>query len=191
MPTHVARQATGKRFDGGRRQLVEPHLGIAHEQTGAAPCREVELLRRQVRDLGVHLLHGDGRPGADPADAEIDSHRLLLRAGCIRRVASGVYAWLPLGQRVLAKVEQIVREEMDAAGAQEVTLPIAQPIELWQQSGRDELYGPLMFRLHDRKDAGFFGRRNQLRLLSQLSGLVDIEIRHPFLDREVGVGADR
>jgi prolyl-tRNA synthetase len=91
----------------------------------------------------------------DPADADIDSHRLLLRAGCIRRLASGIYAWLPLGQRVLAKVEQIVREEMDATGAQEVTLPIAQPLELWQQSGRDDLYGPLMFRLRDRKDAGF------------------------------------
>ncbi|MEX2254290.1 MAG: proline--tRNA ligase, partial [Acidimicrobiia bacterium] len=91
----------------------------------------------------------------DPADADIDSHRLLVRAGCIRRLASGVYAWLPLGQRVLAKVEQIVREEMDAAGAQEMTLPIAQPLELWKQSGRDEAYGPLMFRLHDRKDAEF------------------------------------
>ncbi len=91
----------------------------------------------------------------DPADAEIDSHRLLLRAGCIRRVASGIYAWLPLGQRVLTKVEQIVREEMDAIGAQEMTLPIAQPRELWKQSGRDEAYGPLMFRLQDRKDGEF------------------------------------
>ena len=91
----------------------------------------------------------------DPADAEIDSHRLLLRAGCIRRLASGIYAWLPLGQRVLANVTRIVREEMDAAGAQEMTLPIAQPLELWKQSGRDEAYGPLMFRLTDRKDAEF------------------------------------
>jgi prolyl-tRNA synthetase len=91
----------------------------------------------------------------DPADAEIDSHRLLLRAGCIRRLASGIYAWLPLGQRVLANVTRIVREEMDAAGAQEMTLPIAQPLELWKQSGRDVAYGPLMFRLSDRKDAEF------------------------------------
>src|ERR1700682_2993856 len=91
----------------------------------------------------------------DPADADIDSHRLLLRAGFIRRVASGIYAWLPLGQRVLAKVTQIVREEMDAADAQEVTLPIAQPVELWARSGRDATYGPLMFRLADRKDVGF------------------------------------
>ena len=91
----------------------------------------------------------------DPADAEIASHRLLLRAGCIRRVASGIYAWLPLGQRVLSKVAQIVREEMDGAGAQEMTLPIAQPLELWARTGRDVDYGPLMFRLHDRKDAAF------------------------------------
>ena len=91
----------------------------------------------------------------DPADAEIDSHRLLLRAGCIRRVASGIYAWLPLGQRVLARIEAIVREEMDATGAQELILPIAQPLELWARSGRDRAYGPLMFRLKDRKEAEF------------------------------------
>src|SRR5690349_12219422 len=91
----------------------------------------------------------------DPADADIDSHRLLLRAGCIRRVASGMYAWLPLGRRVLARIEAIVREEMDATGAQELFLPIAQPLELWAQSGRDQAYGPLMFRLLDRKEAAF------------------------------------
>ncbi|GIU89503.1 MAG: proline--tRNA ligase [Acidimicrobiia bacterium] len=91
----------------------------------------------------------------DPADAEVDSHRLLVRAGYIRRVAAGVYSWLPLGYRVLRKVEQIVREEMDTAGAQELLLPITQPIELWQRSGRDVAYGPLMFRLEDRKGSGF------------------------------------
>ena len=91
----------------------------------------------------------------DPADAEIASHRLLLRAGCIRRVASGIYSWLPLGRRVLGAVESIVRDEMDATGAQEVLLPIAQPLELWTKTGRDTTYGPLMFRLEDRKDVGF------------------------------------
>jgi prolyl-tRNA synthetase len=91
----------------------------------------------------------------DPADADIDSHRLLVRAGYIRRIAAGIYAWLPLGQRVLRKVEQIVREEMDRAGAQELLLPILQPLELWQRSGRDAAYGPLMFRLLDRKDTAF------------------------------------
>src|SRR5581483_9595053 len=89
------------------------------------------------------------------ADAEVASHQLLLRAGCIRRVASGVYAWLPIGQRVLAKVAQIVREEMDAAGGQEMTIPIVQPRELWERTGRDAAYGPLMFRLEDRKEARF------------------------------------
>jgi prolyl-tRNA synthetase len=91
----------------------------------------------------------------DPADADVPSHRLLVRAGYIRRVASGIYAWLPLGRRVLARVERIVREEMDAAGAQEVLLPIVQPLELWQRTGREQAYGPLMFRLTDRREAGY------------------------------------
>ncbi len=91
----------------------------------------------------------------DPADAEVDSHRLLVRAGYIRRIAAGLYSWLPLGSRVLHRVEQIVREEMDRAGAQETVLPILQPRELWQRSGRDADYGPLMFRLLDRKETGF------------------------------------
>ncbi|HET9728255.1 MAG TPA: proline--tRNA ligase [Acidimicrobiia bacterium] len=91
----------------------------------------------------------------DPADAEVDSHRLLVRAGYIRRVSAGIYSWLPLGYRVLRKVEQIVREEMDRAGAQEVLLPITQPLELWERTGRDKAYGPLMFRLLDRKETGY------------------------------------
>ncbi len=91
----------------------------------------------------------------EPADAEVDSHRLLVRAGYIRRVAAGIYSWLPLGYRVLRKVEQIVRDEMDAAGAQEVLLPIIQPLELWQRTGREKAYGPLMFRLRDRKETGY------------------------------------
>jgi prolyl-tRNA synthetase len=91
----------------------------------------------------------------DPADAEVDSHRLLVRAGYIRKVAAGVYSWLPLGYRVLRRVEEIVRQEMDAAGAQELLLPIIQPLELWQRTGREKAYGPLMFKLTDRKDTGF------------------------------------
>ena len=71
----------------------------------------------------------------DPADAEVESHKLLVRAGCIRRVSSGIYSWLPLGDRVLRNIAQIVREEMDVAGAQEVTFPILQPIELWEAVG--------------------------------------------------------
>jgi prolyl-tRNA synthetase len=91
----------------------------------------------------------------DPAEAETDSYRLLVRGGYIRRVAAGLYAWLPLGHRVLRRIEQIVREEMDRAGAQELLLPILQPLELWERSGRDKAYGPLMFRLVDRKETAF------------------------------------
>ncbi len=91
----------------------------------------------------------------DPSDAEVDSHRLLVRAGYIRKVASGLYSWLPLGARVLQRVSEIVREEMDRAGAQELLLPIVQPLELWERTGRDKSYGPLMFKFEDRKGTGF------------------------------------
>ena len=86
----------------------------------------------------------------DPADAEVISHKLLLRAGYIRRVTSGVYDYLPLGLRVLRKVEAIVREEMDNAGAQELMMPVVQPGELWEKSGRMEKYGPELLRFKDR-----------------------------------------
>jgi len=85
-----------------------------------------------------------------PADAEIVSHQLMLRAGLIRRLASGLYTWLPLGLRVLRRVEAIVREEMDKAGALELLMPAVQPAELWQESGRWEQYGPELLRLKDR-----------------------------------------
>src|SRR5436190_2124731 len=91
----------------------------------------------------------------DPADAEADSHRLLVRAGYIRRTAAGIYTWLPLGVRVLRRIEAIVRDEMARAGAQEVSLPILQPLELWERTGRDVSYGPLMFRLADRKETAY------------------------------------
>jgi prolyl-tRNA synthetase len=90
-----------------------------------------------------------------PADAEVISHQLMLRAGLIRKVASGLYSWLPLGLRTLRKVERIVREEMDAAAAQEVLMPAIQPAELWQESGRWEEYGPELLRLHDRHGREF------------------------------------
>ncbi len=86
----------------------------------------------------------------DPADAEVISHKLLLRAGYIRRVTSGVYDFLPLGLRVLRRIEQIVREEMNAAGAQEMLMPMVQPAELWQDSGRWDKYGRELLRFTDR-----------------------------------------
>ncbi|MEQ8937849.1 MAG: proline--tRNA ligase, partial [Gammaproteobacteria bacterium] len=87
-----------------------------------------------------------------PTDAEIVSHQLMFRAGMIRQLARGIYTWLPLGLRVLRKVENIVREEMDRAGAQELLMPALQPAELWQESGRWEQYGPLLLRINDRHD---------------------------------------
>jgi prolyl-tRNA synthetase len=90
-----------------------------------------------------------------PAEAEIASHRLMLRAGLIRRLAAGVYTWLPLGLKVLQKVEGIVREEMNRAGAVELAMPVVQPAELWQESGRWQAYGPELLRLKDRHERDF------------------------------------
>ena len=90
-----------------------------------------------------------------PADAEIISHQLMLRAGIIRKLAAGLYTWLPLGLRVLRKVEAIVRDEMDRAGAQEVLMPAIQPAELWQESGRWDQFGPEMLRIRDRHQREF------------------------------------
>ncbi|HQX90472.1 MAG TPA: proline--tRNA ligase [Moraxellaceae bacterium] len=90
-----------------------------------------------------------------PADAEVISHQLMLRAGMIRKVASGLYNWLPLGNRVLRKVEAIVREEMNRADAQEVLMPVTQPSELWEESGRYMQYGPELLRFQDRHSRPF------------------------------------
>ncbi|QLE97678.1 proline--tRNA ligase [Neptunomonas phycophila] len=90
-----------------------------------------------------------------PSDAEVISHQLMLRAGMIRKEASGLYSWLPMGLRTLRKVERIVREEMENAGAQEVLMPTVQPAELWEESGRWEQYGPELLRLSDRHGRAF------------------------------------
>lgn len=90
-----------------------------------------------------------------PSDAEVISHQLMLRAGMIRKLASGLYTWMPLGLRVLRKVERIIREEMDKSGAQEVLMPVVQPAELWQESGRWQQYGPELLRINDRHDRSF------------------------------------
>ncbi len=90
-----------------------------------------------------------------PAEAEIISHQLMLRAGLIRRLASGLFTWLPIGLRVLRKIEQVVREEMDRAGAFELLMPAIQPAELWQESGRWDHYGNLLLRMNDRHDRAF------------------------------------
>ncbi|RMH02915.1 MAG: proline--tRNA ligase [Nitrospirae bacterium] len=91
----------------------------------------------------------------DPGEAEVVSHRLMLRAGMIRKVAAGIYTYLPLGLRVIRKIEHIIREEMNRAGAQEVLLPILAPAELWKETGRWEYYGKELFRCHDRHERAF------------------------------------
>jgi prolyl-tRNA synthetase len=106
-----------------------------------------------------------------PADAETVSHQLMLRAGLIRKLAAGVYTWLPLGLRVLRKVEAIVREEMDRIGALEMLMPAIQPAELWQESGRWEQYGPELLRLKDRHERDFcFGPTHEEVITDLLRG---------------------
>jgi len=90
-----------------------------------------------------------------PAEAEVLSHQLMLRAGMVRRVAAGIYSWLPMGLRVMRKVEQVVREEMNRAGALEMLMPAVQPAELWQESGRWSAYGPELLRFKDRHQRDF------------------------------------
>src|SRR5262245_50488332 len=90
-----------------------------------------------------------------PSEAELISHRLMLRAGLIRRIAAGIYNLMPMGLRVVRKVEAIVREEMNRAGATELAMPVVQPAELWQESGRWQAYGPELLRLQDRHERDF------------------------------------
>lgn len=91
----------------------------------------------------------------DPADADVVSHKLMLRAGLIRQLASGLYSWLPLGLRVLRKIESIIRDELNACGAQELLMPVVQPAELWNETGRWAKMGPEMLRMRDRHDRDF------------------------------------
>ncbi|MBI3921923.1 MAG: proline--tRNA ligase, partial [Armatimonadetes bacterium] len=104
---------------------------------------------QRVSQMFLHTLR------ESPAEAELTSHALLLRGGFIRKVAAGIYSYLPLGWRVLQKVIAILREEMNAAGAQEVLLPAVHPAELWQETGRWEEYGDLLAKLEDRQGRKF------------------------------------
>ncbi|MGQ4276078.1 proline--tRNA ligase [Pseudidiomarina sp. E22-M8] len=103
-----------------------------------------------------------------PADAEVISHQLMLRAGMIRKVAAGLYTWTPTGLRVLRKVETVVREEMENAGALEVLMPMVQPADLWEESGRWEDYGPELLRLHDRNQRDFVLGPTHEEVISEL-----------------------
>ncbi|MGH8700168.1 MAG: proline--tRNA ligase, partial [Burkholderiales bacterium] len=109
-----------------------------------------------------------------PAEAEVVSHRLMLRAGLIRQLARGIYTWMPLGLRVLRKVERVVREEMNASGAIELVMPAVHPAELWQESGRWVEYGPELLRFKDRHQRDFcFGPTHE----EVVSDLVRQEVR--------------
>ena len=106
-----------------------------------------------------------------PAEAQIASHRLMLRAGLVRQTASGIYAWLPMGLRVLRHVGDIVRQEQDAAGAQEVLMPTLQPADLWRESGRYDAYGPEMLRIKDRHQRDLiYGPTNEEMITDLLRG---------------------
>jgi prolyl-tRNA synthetase len=107
-----------------------------------------------------------------PSEAQIVSHRLMLRAGMIRQSSAGIYSWLPLGLRVLRKIEKIVREEQDRAGAQELLMPTIQSAELWQESGRYDAYGPEMLRIRDRHDREMlYGPTNEEQITEIFRGL--------------------
>src|SRR3954447_1792 len=114
-----------------------------------------------------------------PADAEVKSHQLMVRAGFIKRLGAGIYSYMPMGLRVIRKVEAIIREEMNRAGAVELVMPVVQPGELWQESGRFEKMGPELLRFKDRHDRDFVMQptseevitdiaRNELRSYRQL-----------------------
>ncbi|MFT9216476.1 MAG: proline--tRNA ligase, partial [Acetobacter malorum] len=106
----------------------------------------------------------------NPAEAQIVSHRLMLRAGLIRQTASGIYAWLPAGLKVLRNISQIVREEQDRIGAQEVLMPTLQSADLWKRSGRYDAYGPEMLRIQDRhKRELLYGPTNE-EMITDLFG---------------------
>ena len=108
-----------------------------------------------------------------PASAEIVSHKLMLRAGLVRQTAAGIYAWLPLGHRVIKKIEQIVREEQDKAGGQEMLMPTLQSADLWKQSGRYDAYGPEMLRIQDRHDREMlYGPTNEEMITAIFAGEV-------------------
>jgi prolyl-tRNA synthetase len=149
--------------------LERRHLLIDNRRPFAGPTRKIMRTSRYLLSTIKET----------PADAEVISHQLMLRAGLIRKLAAGLYTWLPMGLRVLRKVEAIVREEMNRAGAQEVLMPAVQPAELWQESGRWEQMGEEMLRLKDRHQRDFcFGPtheevitdlcRNELRSYKQL-----------------------
>ena len=120
-----------------------------------------------------------------PQDAELKSHQLMVRAGYVKRLSSGLYTWMPIGLRVLRKIENIIRDEMNASGAVELLMPAIQPAELWQETGRWQQFGPQMLKINDRHENEFcFGRHMKKSLptlpeknLIVISNFLSISIR--------------
>src|SRR3990172_1386196 len=127
-------------MDRGHRQRIETR-GLAGVSCAPLPSRAMRL---------SHLFFASLRD--DPADAEMPSHRLLVRAGYVRQLASGIYSLLPLGFRVTKRVEQVVREELNAIGGQEMEMPVVHPAEIWRETGRYDAIGPEMARVKDRAE---------------------------------------
>src|ERR1700680_1355255 len=115
----------------------------------------------------------------NPSEAQIVSHRLMLRAGLIRQSSAGIYSWLPLGLRVLKKVERIVREEQDRTGALEILMPTVQPAELWRESGRYDDYGKEMLRIRDRHDRAMLYRPTNGEAVDRVRPRLDQELSRP------------
>ena len=126
-----------------------------------------------------------------PADAEIVSQKLMLRAGMIRKLAAGVYNYMPMGLRSLKKIERIVREEMDRAGAIELLMPIVQPAELWQETGRWQKYGSELLRFKDRHDRDFVLQPTSEEVVTDIARQEVEQIKHVLAEHlEVGQGSE-
>src|SRR4249919_1799572 len=133
------------------RRRVAPRVLAGRPHADAWQNARPSVETRPMRLSQFHLRTSK----ESPADAEIVSHKLMLKAGMLRKLAAGIYTWSPLGLRVLRKVEQVVREEMNRAGAVELLMPTIQPSELWEETGRWQKFGPQLLKIKDRKDADF------------------------------------
>jgi prolyl-tRNA synthetase len=139
-----------------RRTIGQPALASLTCDSGNRRQMQARMPRHPTMDRVMRLSHLPLTTFKEvPAEAEVISHQLMLRAGLLRRLASGLFTWMPLGLRVLRKVENVVREEMDRAGALELLMPAVQPAELWQETGRWEVYGNLLLRMRDRHERDF------------------------------------
>ena len=196
---HV-RRGRARGIRGNRRRRLHNARSSVLSQTREQPARRRRLARERPWAAFAYNRGFSNKNSAmrvsryflatlkeAPAEAELASHRLMLRAGMIKRLAAGIYTWLPLGLRVLRKVEAIVREEMNRAGAIELLMPVVQPAELWQETGRWGKYGPELLRLKDRHERDFIVQPTSEEVitdiarkdLAQLQAAADQFLSHP------------